>query len=57
MENKEDKLCVICEVMGNEVKAEFFAKFNGDLMPVCSKHNDYINKRNAQEFLNKEDGK
>jgi len=54
LENDKIKLCIICEALDKEVQAKYFVKFNGDLIPVCDRHNKAIRKKNDKEFLDEQ---
>ena len=54
MSPSETKYCVLCEAEGNSIEAEFFVKFNGDLIPVCSYHNELVKNENLLDILEDE---
>jgi hypothetical protein len=54
MKSNEIKYCIMCEVNDKTKKATKFAKFNGDLIPLCDYHYKIYTKQHLEDLLTNE---
>jgi len=60
MKTNEPKYCIVCETeveIGSRSKpnkAEYFEKFNGDLIPVCRMHKKVLRSEHLDDILDEQ---